>query len=309
MKTEPLYQLREVEARLKSEGYRGHVYVTPGGPVVLTTAQRQRAASRMIGPQRTREAIRRAVGIKPEEWAAGLVAGRRRSECPAPIVWNTVHLVVTGTSHTLALLTALQHANEHESGTLRTLEAGTGLTRDALTQAFEQATGATLPPEAWSGAAEESRRSPTDSPAASGPPSTAGTEQTILTGLAEEARKDPEERSTLRIMMRGIARTWRGLDADERRRTLAVPPPLSGTRWDALLAAVTEHVAWRNGHPKPGWTDEAGRFNDPPHSYSVIEKENAICWCPAAFLRHGALADPRDLDVRGETNGDWIPRA
>ena len=67
-------------------------------------------------------------------------------------------------------------------------------------------------------------------------------------------------------MMRGIARTWRHLDESERKRTLEVAPSLSGTEWDALLAAVMEHVAWLTGHPRPDWVDEPARFNDPPRS-------------------------------------------
>lgn len=33
----------------------------------------------------------------------------------------------------------------------------------------------------------------------------------------------------------------------------------------------------------------------------------AIAYAPAAFIRHGALPNPRDLDARGGEHPVWIP--
>ena len=37
-------------------------------------------------------------------------------------------------------------------------------------------------------------------------------------------------------------------------------PPLTGTRWDALLAATAEHICELHGHPVQSWMDEKERF-------------------------------------------------
>ena len=53
---------------------------------------------------------------------------------------------------------------------------------------------------------------------------------------------------------------WRG--AAEQRAALAERVPLTHTKWDALLAAMVEHVAWLHGHERPAWVDEPERFLD-----------------------------------------------
>ena len=79
-------------------------------------------------------------------------------------------------------------------------------------------------------------------------------------------------------------------------------PELSGTSWDALLAAVAEHTALRDGHPVHPWMHERARFVDLPwfpiqtlHHMRV----EALLLSPSAFLRHGTPVHPSDLDPRG----------
>ena len=84
-------------------------------------------------------------------------------------------------------------------------------------------------------------------------------------GQAQRARDPPDHDA-------GIARTWQNLEKNERERTLEVPPCLSGTKWDALLAAVTEHITWLSGYPRPEWIEERARFNEPPQSFASIER-------------------------------------
>ena len=301
-------QLLQIERRLEEKRQRGHVYLPAGGPVVVTTAEQGQGTSKIIGPAPAMKAIRAVVGRDFRRWTGELKTRTSSSDRLPPVVWNTAHLVVTGTTTTHALLMALHHPSEydeHELDELRATARGDAL---ELEQAFDKATGGTLPPRAqsWLRLERGQRQAAKEVKTSTGGSPQEG--ETMLTRLAERTRGNPHERNTLRIMMRGITRTWKALNESERELTLAVPPCLSGTKWDALLAAVTEHVAWLTGYPTPAWAEEPARFNEPPQSYSMIEKENAICWCPGAFLRHGALADPRDLDARGGEHGDWIPR-
>lgn len=112
-----------------------------------------------------------------------------------------------------------------------------------------------------------------------------------------------------RVLMHQLPRRFHGLPAADQTATLADPPPLTNTRWDAFLAAVVEHVARLHGHPLPTWLDEPSRFLDPPW---VISRNRAIAadsvhYSPPAFQRHGALPDPLDLDPRGGELYEWLP--
>ena len=64
--------------------------------------------------------------------------------------------------------------------------------------------------------------------------------------------------------MHQLPRRFHSLTPAEQAAALLVAPPLTGTRWDALLAAAVEHVAWLHGHLAPDWCAEAERFLDIP---------------------------------------------
>ena len=302
-------QLGEIERRLERRGQRGHVYLPPAGPAIVTTAERSEGRFAIIGPGPSRDAIRASVGKNANlrRWAEGLQAETGAGGPVPPVLWNTVHLVVTGATASHALLIALHHASEYDEHELDELRAAARGDANELEQAFAEVTGSTLPAPARAWLRRRGGPSPTSRDAEAPPAGPRQEGETILTRLAEWTRARPDEPGNLRLMMRGIARTWRHLDESKRKRTLEVAPGLSGTEWDALLAAVMEHVAWLTGYPRPDWVDEPARFNDPPRSFTESLKDNAICWSPGAFLRHGALADPRDLDARGGERWDWVP--
>lgn len=301
-----------IDQRLKQKGQRGHVYLPPTGPVIVTTAEGTRGRSAIIGPGPTREAIRAALGTKElRRWVEDLKVKARGGPRVPPVIWNTRYLVVTGVTASHALLIALRRPDEYDESDLEQLGSAAECSGRELEAAFTETTTASMPAAARSwmrpdrAGGRTSGRAPLRTSEPAGRPEQR--RESIVTKLAEEVRADPDGDGWLRIMMRGIARTWPYLEEAERREALEVAPPLSGTAWDALLAAAMEHVAWRTGYPRPAWVDEAGRFNEPPHSYPAFEKENATCWGPGAFLRHGALADPRDLDWRGGEDGAWVP--
>ena len=112
-----------------------------------------------------------------------------------------------------------------------------------------------------------------------------------------------------RFMIHDLPRRFHGLDREAQRAVLAERPPLTGTRWDALLAATVEHVAHLHGLDHPAWVDEPGRFTVP--TWIPLREDRATigdaAWCPGAFLRHGTLVDPRSLDRRGGEIHVWTP--
>ena len=79
--------------------------------------------------------------------------------------------------------------------------------------------------------------------------------------------------------------------------------------WDALMAAVVEHLATLHGHEVPEWVNERERFLDVPWIVSRLPliRQESLAFAPAAFIRHGALPDPRDLDARGGERHAWAP--
>ena len=111
-----------------------------------------------------------------------------------------------------------------------------------------------------------------------------------------------------RAIVCNLPRQLHALDAPARRNVLQNGPPLTGTPWDALLAATAEHVASRHGDPLQPWMDEPERFVDMPWFASSplpFMRWEALHFAPAAFVRHGTPIHPSDLDARG---GDepWI---
>ena len=110
------------------------------------------------------------------------------------------------------------------------------------------------------------------------------------------------EADIYRAIVCNLPRRLHALDAKTRRSVLRKGPPLTGTRWDALLAATAEHVARRHGHPTEPWMDERERFLDTPWLASARlphMRWEALCYAPAAFIRHGTPVHPSDLDPRG----------
>ena len=63
-----------------------------------------------------------------------------------------------------------------------------------------------------------------------------------------------------RMVIHDLPRQFIALDRDAQRRVLEEAPPLTGTAWDALLAAMAEHLAELHDHPVQPWMDEPERF-------------------------------------------------
>ena len=106
-----------------------------------------------------------------------------------------------------------------------------------------------------------------------------------------------------RMIVCDLPRRFHAASRPIQERSLADPPRLTGTRWDALLAAMAEHLAILHDHEIPVWCDEPDRFLRIPW-VPLGELLPGICAnayidTPASFVRHGALVEPSSLDSRG----------
>ena len=112
-----------------------------------------------------------------------------------------------------------------------------------------------------------------------------------------------------RAIVCGLPRGFHALRREAQEAALRERPPLTGTRWDALLAAMVEHLAWIHNLEAPDWVDEPERFLERTWVLpkTSIMRRDALMFAPAAFLRHGAIPDPCDLDARGGERGEWMP--
>ena len=111
------------------------------------------------------------------------------------------------------------------------------------------------------------------------------------------------------VLMHQLPRRFHELGREEQFAALAEAPPLTRTRWDALLAAVVEHIARLHDHPVPEWVDEPERFLERPWviARNPVMAADSVLYAPTAFIRHSVLPDPLDLDARGGEKHEWIP--
>ena len=130
-----------------------------------------------------------------------------------------------------------------------------------------------------------------------------------LTELAAEAQAGWDDTTLERLIVKGLTRYYHGIDDVDRRTLAAAEPPLTGTVWDAVIAATVEHVCTMHGDEVPAWTQAPERFLKRPWVYrrGPIERGTALANAPAAFIRHNTFIEPRNLDERGGERHVWAP--
>ena len=112
-----------------------------------------------------------------------------------------------------------------------------------------------------------------------------------------------------RAIIHGLPRRFHALTEEEQRQVMERAPALTGTRWDALLAATAEYLCELHGHPVQSWMDEPERFLNETWvlAWTPGIRSNALAFSPPAFVRHGTVPDPRELDERGGETREWVP--
>ncbi|MDI6711293.1 MAG: hypothetical protein QMC81_09485 [Thermoanaerobacterales bacterium] len=87
---------------------------------------------------------------------------------------------------------------------------------------------------------------------------------------------------------------WYAADRKTREEMLREEPPKTGDRrFDAYLAALSEHLVVTNGLPVPAWVGKPERFLDQfwfPTEFKSLHAM-ALVQSPAAFRRRGIFVD------------------
>ena len=131
-------------------------------------------------------------------------------------------------------------------------------------------------------------------------------ERTMLDEYVAGVRAGWSDEDLYRLIIKNTGRRFHNGNEDERQAILKHAPELSGTPWDALIAAVIEHIASTHGYERPAWVDEIERFATEPVRFLPDGGTDArTACCPGAFLRHGALIDPKSLDSRNGEEAEW----
>ncbi|WP_432978600.1 hypothetical protein [Dactylosporangium sp. CA-233914] len=75
------------------------------------------------------------------------------------------------------------------------------------------------------------------------------------------------------------------------------PAPTGDEQWDALLAALAEHLAARLDQAPPQWSRSRVLATAWFPSSLPSKRMEALVWAPAAFRKHGVYLSARDLEA------------
>ena len=143
--------LGRLETRMAENGLRGHVYLTQRTVVEFATRRKRtgRPLDRNVGPEPVRRVLAELLcrETEPQRWLARLHAvAAGRSRVPAPTLWNSPALVVTGAMASRALCAALEHEAAYSTETIDCLMQEADVDEDEAASMFEEVTGKQLRP-------------------------------------------------------------------------------------------------------------------------------------------------------------------
>lgn len=75
------------------------------------------------------------------------------------------------------------------------------------------------------------------------------------------------------------------------------PLPLGDERWDALLAALAEHLAAQHDLAPPSWTELRVLRQPWFPAETQVQRADALAQAPAAFRKHGVYLSATDLEA------------
>jgi hypothetical protein len=77
----------------------------------------------------------------------------------------------------------------------------------------------------------------------------------------------------------------------------AEPRPVGDERWDALFAALAEHLCAQHDLAPPAWAGPRVLRRPWFPAELAIHRVDALVWAPAAFRKHGVYVSANDLSA------------
>jgi hypothetical protein len=87
---------------------------------------------------------------------------------------------------------------------------------------------------------------------------------------------------------------WEPVEAQPR-LVQAEPGSVGDERWDALLAALAEHLSAQHDLAPPEWAETRVLRQAWFPADLAIQRVDALVWAPAAFRKHGVFLSIHDL--------------
>ncbi|MGH3392645.1 MAG: hypothetical protein ACRDOO_27575 [Actinomadura sp.] len=75
------------------------------------------------------------------------------------------------------------------------------------------------------------------------------------------------------------------------------PTSTGDEQWDALLAALAEHLAAQHDLAPPAWAESRVLRRPWFPAQLPSQRAEALVWAPAAFRKHGVYLSARDLEA------------
>jgi len=119
-----------------------------------------------------------------------------------------------------------------------------------------------------------------------------------LHGLATHLVSESDEGGRVRLLVEFLEE-YGHEPGEDRSELLWARPPVTGNRgWDAVLAALAEHLADRMGIAPPPWVEDRERLDGGGWTLDgglPSRRADAIALAPPAFRRRHVYVDLRDL--------------
>jgi hypothetical protein len=118
-----------------------------------------------------------------------------------------------------------------------------------------------------------------------------------LTDLAEHLRREQDEKVRWKYVWEFLEE-YRWEPAEAQPQLFCHEPSSTGDgQWDALLAAVAEHLAANLDLGPPEWSRSRVLARPWFPSSLPSKRMEALVWAPAAFRKHGVYLSARDLEA------------
>lgn len=87
---------------------------------------------------------------------------------------------------------------------------------------------------------------------------------------------------------------WEVADV-QRRLVVGEPASVNDERWDALLAALAEHLSAQQDLAPPAWAEPRVLKRAWFPAELAVQRADALMWAPASFRKHGVYISVHDL--------------